>query len=93
MVEVGEVEEEFDGGAAGRGDGRVKRLELSLKGRETVRGVDVSFFRLLVLVACFLFLSLLVGFVFFISISVGWLCGDLGFERFLISCYFILLDV
>ncbi|CZR64282.1 uncharacterized protein PAC_14180 [Phialocephala subalpina] len=41
LVEAGEVEEEFDGGAAGMGDGRVKRLVLSEKGRETVKGVNV----------------------------------------------------
>ncbi|KAF8860622.1 hypothetical protein BDZ45DRAFT_800564 [Acephala macrosclerotiorum] len=41
LVEAGEVEEEFDGGAAGKGDGRIKRLVLSAKGRETVAGVNV----------------------------------------------------
>ncbi|KUJ10693.1 acyl-CoA N-acyltransferase [Mollisia scopiformis] len=40
LVEAGELEEEFDGGAAGKGDGRVKRLVLSAKGRETVRVVN-----------------------------------------------------
>lgn len=52
MVEAGEVVEEFDGGGAGMGDGRVKRLELSEKGWETVRGVDVSF----TFVSCFVVL-------------------------------------
>lgn len=42
LVEAGEVEEEFDGGTAGKGDGRVKRLVLTAKGKETVKAIDVS---------------------------------------------------
>lgn len=42
LVEAGEVEEEFDGGAAGKGDGRIKRLVLTAKGKETVEAIDVS---------------------------------------------------
>jgi DNA-binding MarR family transcriptional regulator len=47
LVEAGEIEEEFDGGAAGKGDGRVKRLVLTAKGKETVKGIDVSGFLLI----------------------------------------------
>ncbi|KAE8445634.1 hypothetical protein EG329_013268 [Mollisiaceae sp. DMI_Dod_QoI] len=40
LVSAGEITEEFDGGAAGKGDGRVKRLVLSEKGWETVGRIN-----------------------------------------------------
>lgn len=42
LVDAGEIEERFDGGAAGMGDGRVKRLFLTTKGQKTVGAVHVS---------------------------------------------------
>lgn len=75
LVEAGELEEEFDGGAAGKGDGRVKRLVLTAKGKETVRGIDVG---ILVVSSCFA-LSPFLGLTLFLShlISISYIRAEL----------------